>query len=105
MSQSVLILIAVALFAANLPFFVERIFFVLPVREGEKRLVWRLAELIVLYFIVGFIARLLEQKLGPVPPQHWEFYAVTACLFLVFAYPGFVYRYFMRGKRKARVAV
>lgn len=105
MSQSILILIAVALFAANLPFFVERIFFVLPSRNGEKSLVWRLAELVVLYFMVGFVARLLEQKLGPIPAQRWEFYAVTACLFLVFAYPGFVYRYFMRGKRKPHVTI
>ena len=25
---------------------------------------------------------------------NWEFYAVTGSLFLVFAFPGFVYRYF-----------
>ena len=26
----------------------------------------------------------------------WEFYAITFCLFRVFAYPGLIYRYFWR---------
>jgi hypothetical protein len=26
-------------------------------------------------------------------PQSWEFYAVSACLFIVLAFPGFVLRY------------
>jgi len=26
-------------------------------------------------------------------PQGWEFFAVTGCLFIVLAYPGFVMRY------------
>ena len=35
----------------------------------------------------------LEHSLGQVAPQSWEFYAVTGCLFLTLAFPGFVYRY------------
>ncbi|HLA39718.1 MAG TPA: DUF2818 family protein, partial [Candidatus Glassbacteria bacterium] len=42
------------------------------------------------------LAWLVEKNLGPVHPQRWEFYATTACLFLVFAYPGFVYRFLWR---------
>jgi hypothetical protein len=30
--------------------------------------------------------------MGQLAPQDWEFYAVTRCLFLVFAFPGFVYK-------------
>jgi len=29
---------------------------------------------------------------GQIAHQDWEFYAVTSCLFIVFAFPGFVYK-------------
>ena len=92
------ILLVVAFLAANLPFFVERIFFLLPPRSGRKAFIWRLLELVVLYFLVGGVAYLLEKNLGEVAPQHWEFYAVTASLFLVFAFPGFIYKYLWHGR-------
>ena len=50
----------------------------------------------LLYCIAGIAAWLMESRAGQVHPQRWEFYAVTVCLFLVFAYPGFVYRFFWR---------
>jgi uncharacterized membrane protein len=96
MSQAVVILLVLALVAANLPFLVERVFFVWRPRSGGKGLVWRLIELVVLYFVIGGLAYFVEGRFGPVQPQNWEFYAVTACLFLVFAFPGFVYRYLWR---------
>ena len=49
-----------------------------------------------MHFIVGGIGVLLENKLGDIHSQKWEFYAITAALFVVFAYPGFVYRYLWR---------
>jgi Na+(H+)/acetate symporter ActP len=94
----VLIILVLAFVAANLPFMLERRLFVLPPPETGKSLVWRLLELVLMYFTVGGIAWLVEKNLGPVHPQHWEFYATTACLFLVFAYPGFVYRFLWRRK-------
>lgn len=94
----ILIILGLAFAAANLPFMLERRLFVLPAREDRKGLAWRLLELVLMYFIVGGIAWLVEKNLGPVHPQHWEFYATTACLFLVFAYPGFVYRFLWRRK-------
>jgi hypothetical protein len=52
-----------------------------------------LFELIVLYFTVGAIALYAETTtLGQTSPQGWEFYAVTFSLFLVFAFPGFIYK-------------
>jgi uncharacterized membrane protein len=90
------LLLILALIAANLPFFVERIFFVIKPSVGSKNVAWRLLELVLLYFVVGGIAWLLEDKQGDVHKQNWEFYAVTASLFVVFAYPGFVYRYLWR---------
>ncbi|HVK55095.1 MAG TPA: DUF2818 family protein [Burkholderiales bacterium] len=113
-----IILIFIALVAANLPFVTERIFFVIPpsvldpkapkqdnpsigevvpksktAAEKTKHLGWRFLELVVLYFLVGGAGYLLESRLGAPHSQRWEFYAITACLFLVFAYPGFVARY------------
>ncbi len=89
------ILVLLALLAANLPWFSERLFFLIPVKK--KHAGWQLLELVVLYFVMGGIAFLSERlTMGQIAPQHWEFYATTACLFLVFAFPGFVWRYLWR---------
>lgn len=96
MNFSTSLLLILAFIAANLPFLLERIFFVVKPRAGSKNFAWRLLELVVLFFIVGGVAWLLEGTLGPVHKQNWEFYAVNASLFVVFAYPGFVYRYLWR---------
>jgi len=93
---STTLLLILAFIAANLPFLVERIFFIVKPRSGSKNVAWRLLELVVMYFVVGGIAWLLEGKLGDIHQQNWEFYAVNASLFVVFAYPGFVYRYLWR---------
>jgi hypothetical protein len=85
--------ILLALLAANLPFLNERLFAFIPLDSETKSFWVRLAELIVLYALVGGIAYLLESRIGNTFPQRWEFYAVTGCLFIVFAYPGFVFRY------------
>ena len=100
MTQSafVWIVIVAALFAANLPFATDRLFGVIPLR-GPKGLGLRLAELLVLYFAVGFLGVLLERRVGQVAAQGWEFYAVTAALFITFAFPGFVWRYLVRHPR------
>ncbi|WP_020654637.1 DUF2818 family protein [Massilia niastensis] len=99
------LVVALALAAANLPFVTERVFGVVAMGKasgGEarvKRFPVRLLELIVLYFLVGLVARLLESRIGTAFAQGWEFYAVTGCLFLVLAFPGFVMRYLR--KRRA----
>lgn len=90
-----LVLILLALLAANLPWFSERLFFVLSLRN--KHLGWRLLELIVLYFVLGAIAYFVERaSMGQVASQGWQFYATTGALFIVFAFPGFVWRYLWR---------
>ena len=96
---SVWLVIALALVAANLPFLTKRLFLVVaPARP--KPLHWRLLELVVYYFVVGGLALLLEQHAGQIAPQGWEFYAVTAAAFLTLAFPGFVYRYLLRGRNR-----
>jgi Na+(H+)/acetate symporter ActP len=88
------LLLLLALLLANTPWFSPRLFFVIPVKQQPKNVGWCLFELIVLYFVMGFIARYAEaMTMGQVSPQNWEFYATTACLFLVFSFPGFVYRF------------
>lgn len=98
LTVAVLVLLGVAFVAANLPWMSERLLFVFPAPGGVKAGWLRLLEWLVLYFLVGGIALGLEQKsFGERQPQDWEFYAVTLCLFLVFALPGFIYRYDLKG--------
>lgn len=87
------ILLGLVVLAANLPWFSNKLFYVIPVKQAPKNLAWCLLELIVLYFVVGAVALYAENAtFGQIAPQAWEFYAVTGCLFLVFAFPGFVYK-------------
>ncbi len=90
------IVILLAALAANLPFFNQQLFGLVPLKKdaGWVKPIWlRLVELVVLYFAVGVAAHLLEAGIGNVFSQGWEFYAITGCLFLVLAYPGYVMRY------------
>jgi Protein of unknown function (DUF2818) len=94
-STSVWLVIALALVAANLPFISQRLLLVVRLENG-KNLAARLAELVLMYFIVGGIGLLLEKRLGQIAPQGWEFYAVTGTLFITLAFPGFVWRYLLK---------
>jgi len=90
-------ILVLALFAANLPFVSQRLFgLVRWTRPQGKPLSIRLAELALAYLLVGVVALAFEHRMGRIAPQGWEFYAVTICLFLSFAFPGFVYRYLFR---------
>lgn len=90
------IVILAACVAANLPFLNHRILALGPMRAPSKALWVRLLELLLFYFAVGGLALVLEGRVGQVAPQGWEFYAVTAALFLTLAFPGFVYQYLLR---------
>ena len=85
-----------AAIAANLPFVNHRWLACGPISVPRKALIVRLGELVVWYFVVGGFALLLERRAGQIATQGWEFYAVTATLFLTLAFPGFVYRYLLR---------
>jgi hypothetical protein len=108
------LVIAVALALANLPFLNESVFGFIPLpgatpgkdtlpgdangKARTKHFVVRLLELFVLYFVVGGLAYLLESRIGNVFAQTWEFYAITACTFVVLAFPGFVLRYLRKSR-------
>ncbi|SFU86759.1 DUF2818 family protein [Pseudoduganella namucuonensis] len=102
------LVILLALAGANLPFFNDKLFAVVALKgtdmtdkpaRARKPLAVRLGEMAVLYFLVGGAAILLEGRIGGVFPQKWEFYAITACLFIVLAFPGFVARYLYKPRR------
>lgn len=97
MSQqaSVWLVILAALGAANLPFLNQRLLGMWRLARG-KSFGLRLLELVLLYFLVGGLAVLLEQRVGRVAEQTWEFYAITAALFATLAFPGFVWRYLVK---------
>ncbi|MGB0847285.1 MAG: DUF2818 family protein [Thiolinea sp.] len=82
----------IALLLANLPWLSQRCLLIL---ECEHKSAWvRLLEWLLLYFVIGLMGYLLESRMmGTTHTQDWEFYAVTASLFMVFAFPGFVYRH------------
>lgn len=101
MSQtaSIWLVLAAAFAAANLPFITQKFLGLVPLRH-PKSLAARLAELVLLYLLVGGLGLLLEKRAGQIAPQGWEFYAVTGALFLTFAFPGFIWRYLFRHHRK-----
>ncbi len=95
MALAVWVVVVLALAAANLPFLTTRVFGLVLLKQ-PKNFGVRLLELLALYFVVGIVGLLLEKRAGQIAPQTWEFYAVTAALFLTFAFPGFVYRYLLK---------
>lgn len=86
------VFLVIAMLLANLPWLSQKCLLVL---DCTKKAAWlRLVEWLLLYFITGALALGLEYKaMGEIHAQDWEFYAVTFSLFLVFAFPGFIYRY------------
>jgi len=98
------IVVGLAFVAANLPFLFERVLFVWTLPSGRKSFGWRFLELLVLYLVVGGLAFLLERNAyGVIYQKNWAFYVATFCMFLVFAFPGFVYCHLWRSNRRRRV--
>ena len=91
-AAEVWLVILFALVAANLPFVNERLFIVGP-RRAPKHLGWRLLELALMAVLAFGLGALLEARLGQRQAQTWEFFAAAACLFVTFAFPGFIWRY------------
>ena len=90
-----LLILLIAIAAANAPFVTERLLGVARLAHG-KSLGLRLSELVVYYLVTLALAVLIETRFGPRYPQGWEFYGITSCLFVVLGYPGFVWRYLRR---------
>lgn len=90
----IIIFLIVAFIAANLPWISDRLFGLITLKSAIKPVWTCILEWFVLYLLVGVIALGIEKKfISEIQPQDWEFYASTLCLFLVFALPGFIYRF------------
>ncbi len=61
-----------------------------------KHVSTRLLEVLAGYFIVGAIGFAIEANYANPSVKTWEFYTVAACLYVVLAYPGFVWRHLMK---------
>jgi Na+(H+)/acetate symporter ActP len=96
MSAAGWFIVLLALVCANLPFVNQRLFAVGLLKTAKKSVWLRLAELIVLYFVVGTFGFMLEARAGNRFEQGWQFYAITFSLFLVFAFPGFTFQYLVK---------
>jgi Protein of unknown function (DUF2818) len=104
MSAAGWFIVLLALVGANVPFLNQRLFAVVPIhlaskvgRRAPKKNAWiRIAELIVLYFVVGALGFMLEARAGNRFEQGWQFYAITFSLFIVLAFPGFTYQYLVK---------
>src|SRR6218665_2261833 len=68
LSGSVWLIIVAAFMAANGPFVNQRWGLLGPVASAGKPLFARLAELVVLYFVVGGLALLLGRRAGQIAP-------------------------------------
>lgn len=103
LTVGIALVIALMLALANLPFFTERVLGVITwTRNGGLKPFWmRLLELALGYAVAMGVGFALEARMGNRFPQGWEFYAITATVFLVCAYPGFVWRYLRRGRPRA----
>ncbi len=95
-SAATWLVVVLALVCANLPFLNQRVFLLFPVSSAKKHGFVRVIEVLVYYFLVGIAAHFLEASSSAVAKQTWEFYPITACIFLVFAFPGFVYCYLLK---------
>jgi hypothetical protein len=65
-------------------------------KASAKSFLLRLCEVLVFYCLIGLLAFAFEASMGNAFQQGWEFYVITLSLFLVMAYPGYVYRYLLR---------
>jgi len=65
-------------------------------RKTSKPVLSRLLECLALYALTLTLGFALETQLGNPFPQRWEFYAITLSLYLVPAFPAFVWRYLLR---------
>ena len=98
-SASVWLVLVVAVIAANLPYFNERILLI-GKRQASKAAWWRLLELVLMAVLSFGLGSLLEARIGQRQAQGWEFYAAASCLFVTLGFPGFVWRYLRRGAHR-----
>lgn len=98
MTASMYILLLLALIFANAPFATQKLLGIktLPSKHFGHHLI----ELMIGFALTAILAYLLESRAGAVHSQGWEFYAIAVCLYLTFAFPCFVWRYFWHARNR-----
>lgn len=84
------------------------VLFALPVFTVSKQVevkifAVRIFELLGFFFFVGGIGFAIERFYANSHPQQWQFYAVALCLYIVLAYPGFVFRHLFKNRFNRRI--
>ena len=102
--QAVWLLLVTAMILANIPWILSNRLF-LFIKVPNKSFVVNLLEWLLYFILTGIFAYLLESKsMGHVQPQDWEFYAITFFMFIIFAFPGFIYRYNLKNLLQKRIS-
>lgn len=91
MTISMYILLVLAFILANLPFLNNRLLCVFKLQN--KQFAHCLFEWFVYFFLLGIIAYILESSISKVHSQNGIFFTVVLCMFAVFSFPGFVWKY------------
>ena len=66
----------------------------------RKHIGHHLIELLAGFLLTAILSYILESRAGAVHAQDWEFYATVVCLYLIFAFPCFVWRYFWNERNR-----
>lgn len=91
--NSIYLFFGMVLVLANAPFLSDRVLLLFR-SASRKSVLLRFLELAFFYGALIFVLSAEETRLGgSTYQQGWEFFIVTSSVFLVAAYPGFVYRY------------
>ena len=97
-TAAALLWLMVGFVLATWPFLTERRFGLFG--APAKPFWFRLLELLISYGLLLGLGWLLEASVGRIQSQTWNFYAITALLFLLMAYPGYVWRFLRRRSRQ-----
>jgi Protein of unknown function (DUF2818) len=77
---------------ANFPFY-SRFFLNAAFLKIKRIAIVVFFEFMICFGIFLMFGKWLESQKNALYEQSWEFYVVQLCLFLIFAFPGFIWRY------------
>ena len=96
LDQAVWVLLVTAIVLANIPWILSNRLFIW-INVANKPIWLGLAEWFTYFIVMGGLALALEYgAMGNIAPQEWEFYVINLFLFMIFAFPGFIYRYSLK---------
>jgi hypothetical protein len=88
--------LVVSFVLVNLPWFSQGFLGVIVLKKPKSNALRFLELLLFILVSILLMVGLEYQFTGAVYPQDWEFYAVAFFIFLLFAFPGFIYRFIYR---------